>query len=136
MCATLIVLSHAEPLEALVTSLRSAGIDARGVRSFEGAREQLNRRAWDVLLTEVRLGPYNGLQLAVRTRATHPQTAIILVGESPDPAIDAEIISLGAQYVADASVEQLASCIVAACSRRAAILTKSDAADAGSIGVA
>lgn len=131
-CATLIVLSGNGPLEALVTRLRTAGIDARGVRSFEGARDQLNRRAWDVLVTEVRLGAYNGLHLAVRTHATYPHTAIVIVGDSHDPAVEAEVVSLGGRYVASPTAAELSDLITSLCGCSRDDRTR--AADDGSLG--
>jgi DNA-binding response OmpR family regulator len=117
MDTTLVVVADARRLESLVTRLRHKGIDAYGVRAFEGGREQLIRRRWDLLVADVRLGAYNGLQLALRARVTQPEIAIILVGDGSDPALDAEAASLRAEYVVWAGPEHLSGIVAEACRR-------------------
>ena len=118
-CQVLVVQSDRTALEQLVTHLRQLGIDAHGVGSFEGGREQLARRRWDVLVTDVRLGAYNGLQLAVRVRATQHDTLVILTGAGADPALEAEAAALQAHYLADATTDMVAILVVMACGRTA-----------------
>ena len=101
MCAALIVHPDHVHLETLVAALREAGIDAHGASAFEEARDQLRRRAWDVLVSTVQLGAYNGLQLVHRARTMYPRITILLVGRGPDPAVEREAGTLGATYVVD-----------------------------------
>lgn len=119
-CATLLVHTDGERLETLVTGLRQLGVDAHGVRSFEGAKEQLARRAWNVLVADIRLGAYNGLHLAVRARAAQPRIHVILIDHGDDPAVAAETAACGASYIPASETEALLVAIVSACGRAAA----------------
>lgn len=53
----------------------------------------------DLLLIDVRLGAYNGLQLALRQRVSHPTRPIIVINEHLDPVLEAEAKRLGAQFL-------------------------------------
>jgi DNA-binding NtrC family response regulator len=116
-CAILVVLSQPEPLEQIVTLLRADGVDACGVRTFEGGRDQLNRQEWNVVLTEVRLGAYNGLHLAARARTAQPDATVIITGDGCDPAVEAEASLLKARYIATAAPDQLCVAVLTACGR-------------------
>jgi FixJ family two-component response regulator len=49
----------------------------------------------DLLIADVRLGEYNGLQLLAST--TQPTAAIIITGH-PDPVIEADAHRMGADF--------------------------------------
>jgi DNA-binding NtrC family response regulator len=67
-----------------------AGFDAVAVTSFDDALQAL--RAWrpDLLATEVRLGDYNGLHLALRAHDLYPELPILVIGSDRDGASEAE----------------------------------------------
>ena len=65
------------------------------VRSFRDARRELDRDP-SVLVSEVRLGEYNGLHLALRAHAKG--IPVILLGE-PDPVLERDARQLGAIYL-------------------------------------
>jgi DNA-binding response OmpR family regulator len=115
MCAALIVHTDSRHLEALVTALRKAGVDAHGVAEFEEAREQLRQRPWDVLVSTVQLGAYNGLQLVHRARAMYPQMTLVLTGRGPDPAVEREASTVGASYLSDDHPERQARFVTEQC---------------------
>jgi hypothetical protein len=50
-------------------------------------------------MTDVRLGPYNGLHLALRARAIHPNICIIITDQALDPALEREAHNIGAAYI-------------------------------------
>src|SRR5215212_2158203 len=58
-----ILVVSADPvgLRGTVAVLQSAGYAVDGVRSFADASRRLDSAPPDLLMTEVRLGPYNGL---------------------------------------------------------------------------
>src|SRR6185295_8766308 len=64
-------------LEALERALRDAGEEVVAQGSFEDARRALRTTAFDALITDVRLGAFNGLQLAVMARDAHPEIRVI-----------------------------------------------------------
>ena len=86
-------------LQALFLAFRSKGRDVVASSTFEDARNRLRSGTFDVLLTDVRLGAFNGLQLAVMARDAHPQTRIIVFSGFDDPVLREEAEHLGATYV-------------------------------------
>src|SRR5258705_3102098 len=81
-------------LEALERSFIEAGEDVVAHNSFEDARRVLQTTRFDALITDVRLGAFNGLQLAVIGRDTYPHICLIVFSGFDDPVLRAE-----AEYV-------------------------------------
>jgi two-component system response regulator PilR (NtrC family) len=86
-------------LDALRTALRRAGCDVTACRTFEDAREQLLTDDFDVLVTDVRLGAFNGIQLAVIARDKSATIRIIVFSGYDDPVLKAEAARLGGIYM-------------------------------------
>ena len=100
-------------LEALRLALTRAGRDVVACRTFDDAREKLLTERFDVLVTDVRLGAFNGIQLAVIARSKAPEMRIIIFSGFDDPVLRDEAASLGASYLikpltAEALLEQIA----------------------------
>jgi DNA-binding NtrC family response regulator len=100
-------------LDALRTALRRAGCDVTACRTFEDAREQLVTDDFDVLVTDVRLGAFNGIQLAVIARDKSPTMRIIVFSGYDDPVLRDEAARLGGTYLlkpvtAEMLLEQIA----------------------------
>jgi DNA-binding response OmpR family regulator len=96
----LVVDNDRAALGGLVELLREQGYHVRSADSFEDAKRLLTAQYHDVLITDVRLGPYNGLQLVVRIRHLQPSTVAIVVTAFPDPVLAEEARRLGAAYAA------------------------------------
>jgi FixJ family two-component response regulator len=92
----LIVEDHDATRQGLTELLTSAGYAVLSVATFAEGRQSLADQAPDLLIADVRLGKYNGLQLVV---AAPPAVASIIVTGFPDPALKAEALKLGAHYV-------------------------------------
>jgi DNA-binding response OmpR family regulator len=108
-----VLLVAPDPLVAAHTlsQLTDAGLRVTVVETFAAAREQLQSRP-DLLISEVRLGEYNGLHLALRARSSGIP-AIVLGQEDTVTAREAE--KLGAVYIAaDADRRGLTTAIRAA----------------------
>ena len=58
--------------------------------AFEEAKQLLASESPDLLLTGLRLGPYNGLHLILRSRIDHPDMAAIVMTHVSDPVLEAE----------------------------------------------
>ena len=86
-------------LDALRTALSRAGCDVTACRTFEDAREQLLMDDFDVLVTDVRLGAFNGIQLAVIARDKSPTMRIIVFSGYDDPVLKDEADRLGGTYM-------------------------------------
>jgi len=66
-----------------------AGFEAVAVTSFEDAVSSLRESCPDLLATEVRLGDFNGLHLALRAHDLYPELPILVMGFEPDGASQA-----------------------------------------------
>ena len=90
--------------------LSSAGHEVVVHTSFEEARAYLKLLVPDALLADVRLGEYNGLQLAIVFRALSPHAVILIVSGHDDPVIRKEAASIGAEFfVKPVSVDTITS---------------------------
>ncbi len=86
-------------LEALERSFIEAGEDVVAHDSFEEARRVLQTTHFDALITDVRLGAFNGLQLAVIGRDTYPDIRLIVFSGFDDPVLRTEAEHVGATYM-------------------------------------
>ena len=86
-------------LEALERSFIDAGEDVVAHSSFEQARKALQTTHFDALITDVRLGAFNGLQLAVISRDTYPDIRLIVFSGFDDPVLRTEAEHVGATYM-------------------------------------
>ena len=80
----------------LVQLLRAAGYDAIGAATFEQGRQLLTTENPDLLITDVRLESFNGLQLII-TRL-HSVPTIVITGFA-DRILETEAKHLGADYL-------------------------------------
>jgi DNA-binding NtrC family response regulator len=79
--------------KALVPALRRAGYRVITATTFDSAKAQLSTGT-DLLITELKLGEYNGLQLALRGRASGIPAIVIA-----DSSYEQEIERLGAIWI-------------------------------------
>lgn len=86
-------------LDAVEHAFERAGHDVVACRSFEDARSKILSERFDALVTDVRLGAFNGLQLAVIARANDPDLGIIVFSGFDDPVLRGEATGLGAAYL-------------------------------------
>ena len=85
--------------ESLKLGLQNHGHDVEMSRSFEDARRRLLAETFDVLITDVRLGAFNGLQLAVIARGNNPTMRIVVFSGFDDPVLREEATALDATYL-------------------------------------
>jgi DNA-binding NtrC family response regulator len=69
------------------------------VSEYDVAKQQLRLAPPDVLVVDVRLGQYNGLQLVLRARRDRPDMAVVLTHGVLDPVLEEEAKKAGAAYV-------------------------------------
>jgi DNA-binding NtrC family response regulator len=86
-------------LEVLQRAFQNAGVEVVAHSTFEGARRALHDDTFDAVVTDVRLGAFNGLQLAVISRDAHPDTQVIVFSGFDDPVLRSEAERVGATYV-------------------------------------
>jgi two-component system response regulator MprA len=94
----LIVDDQPDVLHTLMRFLAVGGYDPIGTTDFNEAKEFIEAQRPDALVTDVRLGAYNGLQLALHMRAVRPDAGIIVLSAWDDPLLRQEAVSIGAQY--------------------------------------
>ena len=85
--------------ESLRLGLQNYGHDVEMSRSFEDARRRLLAETFDVLITDVRLGAFNGIQLAVIARGNNPTMRIVVFSGFDDPVLREEATALNATYL-------------------------------------
>ncbi|HEY7497018.1 MAG TPA: response regulator [Vicinamibacterales bacterium] len=95
----LIVDDDVSLLEAMQRSLRDSLRTVIACDSFEKARQMLKDQAFDALITDVRLGAFNGLQLAVMARDMYPEMRLIVFSGFDDPVLRADAEQIGAVYL-------------------------------------
>ena len=112
-----------------VLLLEAAGYQVRSARNFEDARAMLIAERPDLLITDLRLGPYNGLHLVLWGRTEHPEMATLVTSRVADAVLEAEALRQHAQFllrpVAD---RQLLDAITTLLGRPVEPITKSVAA--------
>jgi DNA-binding NtrC family response regulator len=94
----LIVEDDRDTLDSWVQLLQDAGYRVAAAVSFEEGRRALDSSP-DMLITDIRLGAYNGLQLVVRARLANPSLPVIVVTAFHDPVLQEETERLGAIYM-------------------------------------
>jgi DNA-binding NtrC family response regulator len=94
----LIVEDDKSTLSGWVELLRAAGYGVTGASTYEEGRQELAAMP-DLLITDVRLGVYNGLQLLVRGRMLNPRLHGIVVTGYADPIVRREALHLLAEHL-------------------------------------
>ena len=76
----------------VVSALSGAGFTVTATDNYQEARNRLATAPPLVLVTEIRLGAFNGLQLALRAEGAGRRTAVVVTSAFPDPVLqrDAE----------------------------------------------
>ena len=94
----LLVTPSAERRQTYVVWLAMAGHAPTAMSTFEQARSELESRAYALLITDVKLEAFNGLQLVIRERVKGTGTRAIVIGD-PEPVLEAEAERQGAVYL-------------------------------------
>ena len=120
----ILVVDDSVARSGIVSSLQDAGYRVASAGTFEQATEIIKREPPDVLITELRLGAFNGLHLVIRSQAARPTIVPIIHTEFPDPVLEAEARRLGAEFLsrpveASALLEVIAHRLGATLERRA-----------------
>jgi DNA-binding response OmpR family regulator len=97
--AILIVDDDRDTLDSWSELLQREGYRVAAAASFDEGRQALESAAPDMLITDIRLGPYNGLQLVVRARTANSTLPVLVITAFHDPVLQTETERLGAVYV-------------------------------------
>ncbi len=101
MTAGKILILEDDPIVARVygRALREDGNQVTVCSSYEQAREHLRQEQPDAVLTDVRVGEYNGLQLAIVFRRCSPDGRIVVVTGYDDAVIRKEVGELHGEFL-------------------------------------
>ena len=79
--------------------LTGGGFSVVACDSFEEARRELSLHPPDVLLTDLRLGAFNGLQLVILANEQQPHPLTVVMSAYDDPTLRDEAERCGARYL-------------------------------------
>ena len=79
--------------------LTEGGFTVTACDSFEDAKQKMTLSPPDVLLTDVRLGAFNGLQLVILAKEQRPDIRAVVMSAYDDPMLRKEAARCGAQYL-------------------------------------
>jgi DNA-binding NtrC family response regulator len=98
--SVLVVDDDIELLDALEEAFKEAAdVKTVALANFDDAKRTLRNEKFDVLITDVRLGAFNGLQLAVVARDTNPGIRVIIFSGFDDPVLRQDAERLGATFL-------------------------------------
>ncbi len=86
-------------LKYLIEMLQEAGYDTVACDRYQDAKALLSTMRPDLLLTDIRLGAYNGLQLGIYARDDHPGLPVIVLTGYEDPTLRDEAKRAGALFL-------------------------------------
>ena len=96
----ILVVDDASSVRRMLTELLTgAGYDVLSAATFEEGKQLADAGDPDLMLIDIRLGDFNGLQLAVRERVNHPGRPVIVMTGHADPVLEAEARRHGAEFV-------------------------------------
>jgi DNA-binding NtrC family response regulator len=83
---------------AIATLLENCGLEPTVAESFMRAKSRMNRRPPALLITELRLGEFNGLHLVLHGKALRPTMTALVLSDTPDVVLQAEAEVMGATF--------------------------------------
>jgi DNA-binding response OmpR family regulator len=100
MKPTILVVDDSEGIRQMLTALlESAGYSVITAGTYQHAKDEADFADPDLLILDVRLGDYNGLQIAVRERSRRQPRPLIVMSGHDDPVLVNEARRLGAEFV-------------------------------------
>jgi len=96
--SALIVEPTVSDTPAVIPILATLGLQVTLAETFEKAKEAL-RVPHALLITELRLGAFNGLHLVMRAMAAHPAIRAVVTSTVQDACLIADAEALGATFV-------------------------------------
>jgi DNA-binding NtrC family response regulator len=94
-----VVDDDASVLRLLRDLLTGAGFEVEAFNDFQEAKERLRTGGVRVLITDVRLGAFNGLQLVVRAKATSPDIVAVVLTGFDDHVLHQDAVGVGAHFL-------------------------------------
>jgi DNA-binding response OmpR family regulator len=86
-------------LAGLVELLRDAGHLVTGAATYDAAKRLLSLGSYDLLIADVRLRGFNGIDLVRQSNRDHPDMAAIIITGYDEPLLELEAGRYGARFV-------------------------------------
>ena len=99
--ARILVVAFSVGGKSLTNILERAGHDVTVAGSASEASTMLARSSPDLLLSELRLGAFNGIHLAIRHRSSHPKMRTIILDSAYDPVLAGDARHCEATYLVE-----------------------------------
>ena len=112
MSKALIVDDDVQVLSFVKQLMETAGYEVLSASNFAQAREYIQNHNLAILVADVRLGDFNGIQLGILAKNAWPDVRIVIMSGWDDPVLRHEADQLGAAYVQKPfSAEELRSAL-------------------------
>lgn len=95
----LVVDSDSRCVRTLAMALRREGMDVLEATSFQEGKSFILSQPPDILVVDIRLGQFNGLQLLMRAQVDRPDIQAIITSPVPDPVLEAETRRFGGIFM-------------------------------------
>ncbi len=106
--AEVLIVRHLPAAVASTTAImREAGYGVTATADFQEAKRLLDAHGPDLLIADVRLGPFNGLHLVIRTHFRYPVFRAILLDVKHDRVLEGEALRYGSSYVVNPTPSEL-----------------------------
>jgi DNA-binding response OmpR family regulator len=79
--------------------LLEAGYDVVTASDFPDARAKIQRRKPELVVTDIRLGDFNGIQLGLLAREARAGVHLVIITGWDDPVLRQDAAQLGATYL-------------------------------------
>lgn len=86
-------------LSGLVELLRDAEYEVMSAATYDAAKRLLTGTSYDLLITDVRLRGFNGLNLVKKCRTDYPDMAVIIISGYEEPLMELEASRYQALFV-------------------------------------
>jgi DNA-binding response OmpR family regulator len=86
-------------LSGIVEFLHDAGYHVTSAATYDAAKRLLTSTSFDLLITDVRLRGFNGLNLVKQSRTDHPDMAVIIITGYDEPLLELEANRYQALFV-------------------------------------
>ena len=98
-CTAVVVDADPAARGSIVKILREAGYRVSSLGSFQEAKPFLATTQPDLLIADIRLDHFNGLQLVIERRDDHPERASIVTNAYADQVLERDARRVGAPYL-------------------------------------
>lgn len=99
MKRVLVVDDDPQVLSLTTRCLRGAGYEVTATDDFADARMQIHVTKPSIVVADVRLGLFNGIQLGILAREIHQAIGIVIMSGFDDVVLRRDTAQMGAEYV-------------------------------------